>query len=232
MLKTYLETKEIEKIIGCATNLRDQLIIRFLMYVGCRVTELISIEVDGIDYDQGFVLIPHLKSAPTRRECPSCRKKIGTRQSFCPKCGADALKGKTIAEENTRKRLVRVDRGTLAMAREYLNKRRRVSNRLIPLSRQMVYNVVRQAAEDAGFNGEVLLNPDTGRRHCVSPHRLRDAHALRWLHAIRERGDDPGRLKELQNHLGHKQFETTTRYWKLTPGKEGLYTELWEEPND
>lgn len=228
MLKTYLEDSEIDQVIEAASTLRDKLIIRLLYYVGCRVSELNSIEVEGIDYQRGMILIPHLKSAPTKKECPGCHRKIGTKQMFCPKCGADAGGASVHNEGNKhRQRLVRVDRDTLEMVREYLSRRKRVSDRLIPLSRQMIYNIVREVAGDAGFIGEILLNPETGRRHCVSPHRMRDSHALRWLRLIRERGDDPGHLKELQIQLGHKNFETTTRYWKLSPGAGGLYDELW-----
>jgi len=227
-LKTYLENGEIERLIEAAPTLRDKLIIRFLFRVGCRVSELVNIKASEVDFRRGLVLIHHLKSNPVKKECPQCKKKIGVRQSFCPRCGADARQAPA-PEGSERMRLVRVDHRTLELTQEYLQKRLTKSDKLFSLTRQMIYYIIREATEKAGLGGKILLNPDTGKHHYISPHRLRDAHALRWLKAIRQRGDDPGRLKELQEHLGHKSFETTTRYWKLAPGEGGLYGEIWEE---
>lgn len=232
MLKTYLEREELNTIMDSATTLRDKLIIRFLYHVGCRVSELVQIKVEDIDFERGMALIPHLKSQSGKRPCPSCNKTIGTRQIFCPKCGSHVGDARETEQKRERKRLVKVDRGTLDMAKEYLSRRKRKSDRLISLTRQSIYLIVRSAAADAGFSGKQLLNPDTNQTHFISPHRLRDAHALGWLFAIRERGDDPGRLRELQQHLGHEDFSTTTQYWKLVPAGGELYEEIWGEKSE
>jgi len=56
-----------------------------------------------------------------------------------------------------------------------------------------------------------LINPETGKVHNVSPHRLRDAFAV---HAVKH--DDSGDgLRMLQEHLGHASISTTMRYRKV-----------------
>jgi integrase/recombinase XerD len=69
-----------------------------------------------------------------------------------------------------------------------------------------------------------LVNPETGKRHGVSPHRLRDAFAV---HAVKL--DDSGDgLRLLQEHLGHVSFNTTAKYRKIA-GEElkEWYQKLW-----
>ena len=72
------------------------------------------------------------------------------------------------------------------------------------------------------------MNPDTGRVHNVSPHRLRDAFAT---HAIKLNDSGDG-LRLLQEHLGHASFNTTAKYRKVA-GEElkDWYQKLWQQPD-
>ncbi len=221
-IKTYLTPKEIDSLIEVTDNLRDRLIIRFLFRAGCRVSELLSLRLDNIDWGSGMIMIRHLKSMP-RKKCSSCGKSVGRRVQFCPYCGSPP--GKVEVKEEERFRLIALDQETLEMARRYVDGRSADSGLLIPLTRQMVDHIVKQAARKAGLGGKILLNPETGRMHQVSAHRFRDALALRWLE---KRGDIEG-MKGLQEHLGHKDFSTTMRYEKLAPGKvKEIYKEVFE----
>jgi len=212
-IKTFLTVKEIKEMVARAPTLRDTVIIMFLADVGCRVSELVTIKVENIDMDKGLVLIPHLKVG-IRKRCPKCDRTSGKKQNFCPQCGTDISK---IAVEGTqeRTRLVNVGEETLALIKEYLGKRQTQSDLLIPLSRQQVYFVIRDAASKAGLDGQVMLNPDTGKKHFVHPHTFRDSLAVDWL------GIKPGPegQKALQEHLGHQRFDTTARYLKLHPSQ-------------
>ena len=224
-LKTYLEPGEVESLIQAATNLRDKLIIQLLARTGCRVSELCSLETANIDFQRGIILIEHLKRI-VRRECPNCGKKVGTRNKFCPYCGS-ALE-QMGPEKQRRQRLIRLDRDTLVLMREYLEKRARKSDRVISLSRQRVDRVLKNAAVRAGLGGRILLNPESGSgtRHQVSSHRLRDALAIRWLRAR----NDPEGQKALQEHLGHKRFDSTARYLKLDIEQVGkVYDDVFRE---
>lgn len=210
-LKTYLTPEEIKTMIANAPTLRDKVIISFLADTGCRISELLKLELAHIDFNQKLVLIPHLKVG-LRKRCPSCGKSTGRKQNFCPNCGTDIS---DVLAEGTeeRTRLINVGEQTLNLCHEYIEKRGNKSHKLIPLTRQMVYNILRSCADKAGLEGKVILNPETGRMHYVHPHSMRDSLAVDWL-SLDDSGDSQ---KLLQDHLGHKRYETTARYFKLTP---------------
>jgi len=210
-LKTCLTPEEIKAMIDNAPTLRDKMIILFLADTGCRTSELLRLNVAHIDFNQKLVLIPHLKVG-LRKRCPSCGKSTGRRQNFCPKCGTD-ISGVTAEGNEERTRLISVGEQTLKLCREYLDKRRNNSEKLVPLTRQMVYNILRNCAARAGLDGKMILNPETGQMHYVHPHSLRDSLAVDWL----SRDDSGDSQKMLQEHLGHKRYETTARYFKLAP---------------
>lgn len=214
-LKTYLTPEEIKAMIDSAPTLRDKLIVLFLADTGCRVSELLRLNVAHIDFNKEMVLIPHLK-AGLRKRCPSCGKSTGRSSAFCPKCGTDIS---DVLAEGTeeRTRLINVGEQTLNLCREYIDRRANDSEKLIPLTRQMVYSIIRKCAAGAGLDGKTILNPETGQMHYVHPHSFRDSLAVDWLNM-----DDSGdSQKLLQSHLGHKRYETTARYFKLTPTQVG-----------
>ncbi len=61
-MKVYLEPCEVEHMEEQAPCVRDQLLIRLLLRLGCRVSEALSVQVDDIDFDQGTVTIEHLEA--------------------------------------------------------------------------------------------------------------------------------------------------------------------------
>jgi len=222
-LKTYLTEADINRLFMAADTLRNKLIIRLLYHLGCRVSELVTIKCSDIDFRKRLILIRHLKKV-VRRVCEDCGAKVGRSHNYCPKCGA-VLKG-NISEERVWQRLIPFDGETASLIKKYLEKRRIKDKRLVPLTRQMVFYIVRNTARRAGLGGKVLLNPETGRSKGVSPHRFRDAMALRWLE---KRGDLEG-MKALQEFLGHKDYSTTARYLKLSPRDvKNIYDEVFEE---
>ena len=71
-----------------------------------------------------------------------------------------------------------------------------------------------------------LVNPETGKLHNVSPHRLRDAFAVM---AVR-RDDSTDGIRMLQEQLGHASIATTMRYRKVAGDElRGWYEKLWEK---
>ena len=50
-LKAYLEPEQVEKLIAAATNPRDALLVRIPWRTGVRVSELIGIRVQDIDFE-------------------------------------------------------------------------------------------------------------------------------------------------------------------------------------
>lgn len=71
-----------------------------------------------------------------------------------------------------------------------------------------------------------LVNHETGRRHSVSPHRLRDSFAVMAV----QKDDSTDGVRMLQEWLGHASIATTMRYRKVA-GEElkEWYQKLWEE---
>ncbi len=212
MAKTYLELEEVERLEGAAEYLRDKLLIRLLFHLGCRISELLGIGVDDIDFSQGTVTIEHLK-ARVKLSCPDCGTRLSKTARFCPGCGGKVEKVVAEEKEHHRKRTLPLDKETLAMLRVYIEHggpvERDGKQLLFGLKRRQACNIVRQCAAKAGLGP--LVNPETGELRGVSPHRLRDAFAVNAVKA-----DDSGDgLRLLQEHLGHTSIVTTMKYRKV-----------------
>ena len=210
-----------------ATCLRDKLLIRLLFRLGCRVSEALALSTEDIDLTKGMVTIVHLKSRP-RLFCPDCKSRMGKGHDFCPKCGKKVDKIIRQEQEHRRLRTLPLDSETLGVLSDYIQRGGPVSKsgaRLIfGINRHRAWRIVSDCAERAGLTK--LVNPESGKIHNVSPHRLRDAFAV---HAMKS--DDSGDgLRLLQEHLGHASFDTTAKYRKIA-GEEHRewYEKLWKE---
>jgi len=228
-VKTYLDLGEVELLEQAATNLRDRLLIRFLFHLGCRISEALGVRVEDIDLEQGTVTIVHLKRQ-LRLSCQNCGARLGQSHKFCPACGEGVIN--TLSEEHQRRRMrtLPVDPESLEMLAQYIRRGGVVlknGGRLVfGINRHRAWQIVNECAERARL--PKLVNPETGKIHNVSPHKLRDAFAV---HAIKL--DDSGDgLRLLQEHLGHASFNTTARYRKVS-GREhkDWYQKLWKEEN-
>lgn len=69
-MKAYIEAIEVEVMEKVAACFRDRLLIRLLFRLGCRISEALALKVEDIDFDQGTVIIEHLK-ARVNLCCPS-----------------------------------------------------------------------------------------------------------------------------------------------------------------
>jgi integrase/recombinase XerD len=226
-VKVYLDIEETEKLEAAATYVRDKLLIRILARLGCRVSEALALTVDDIDFDQGAVRIEHLKSR-IRLICTNCGARLGKGHSFCPKCGARVKEAVAKEQEHRRVRTLPLDKDTLEMLSNYIKRggpvNRKGKELLFGINRHRAWQIIKACAEIAGLSK--LINPETGRIHNVSPHRLRDAFAV---HAVKL--DDSGDgLRLLQEHLGHVSFNTTAKYRKVA-GEElkDWYDKLWKK---
>ncbi len=225
MPKVYVEAEEIERLEEVAACPRDRLLIRLLFHLGCRISEALGIRISDIDFAQSTVTIEHLKTR-IRLSCPNCKVSLGRAHKFCPGCGASVAAVVADQKEHRRVRTLPVDSDTLEMLRDYIRRDGPVSRTgtglLFGINRHRAWQIVRDCAGRAGL--PKLVNPDTGRVHNISPHRLRDAFAV---HAVKL--DDSGDgLRMLQQHLGHQSITTTMRYRKVA-GEEHRewYERLW-----
>jgi integrase/recombinase XerD len=230
MTKAYLEANEVQSLENVATNMRDKLLIRLLFHLGCRISEALSLSVADIEFAEGTVTIQHLKSR-IKLACPQCGARLGKSHAFCPKCGVRIEDAVAKEQEHRRMRTLPLDRNTLEMLKDYIKcggPVNRGGKRLIfGINRHRAWQIIKECAERAGLPN--LINPETGKVHSVSPHRLRDAFAV---HAMKL--DDSGDgLRLLQEHLGHVSFNTTAKYRKVA-GEElkDWYNRLWQEEGE
>lgn len=226
-MKAYLEPHEIQLMENAATNLRDRLLVRLLFHAGCRVSEALALTVEDADFARGAITIQHLKSR-LKLSCSQCGASLGKSHSFCPQCGTKVEGAVAQEKERRRVRTLPFDGETLHMLGDFMRRGGPVTRDGVTLifgiNRHRAWQIVRDCAEKAGLSG--LINPESGKTHGVSPHRLRDAFAV---HAMKL--DDSGDgLRLLQEHLGHQSFNTTAKYRKVA-GEEhrAWYDKLWEQ---
>jgi len=227
MAKSYLEANEVESLERAATNLRDRLLIRLLFHLGCRITEALGLSVQDIDFNQAILTIKHLKRR-LKLSCSNCGARLGAAHVFCPTCGGRIEKSQSEEQQHRRQRILPIDSDTLKLLREYVQRGGPVVKEgktlIFGINRHRAWQIVKGCAERAKL--PKLANPETGKVHNVSPHRLRDAFAT---HAVKL--DDSGDgLRLLQEHLGHQSITTTMRYRKIS-GEEQKewYKKLWQE---
>ena len=225
--KTYPEPEDVRLLESATTNLRDTLLIRVMFRLGCRVSEVLALKVEDIDFTQHTVTIQHLKTH-SKISCQNCGAPLSKSHVFCPRCG---LKVKDVIAHDPQRRRIRtlpIDAETLHMLEDYIHWGGPVSRHgerfIFGINRHRAWQIVRDCAERAGLSP--LVNSETGRIRGISPHRLRDAFAIQAM-----KTDDSGDgLRLLQEHLGHASFNTTAKYRKVA-GKEQRewYDKLWSK---
>lgn len=120
-VQVYLEPCEIECMKKQANCARDQLLIRLLFRLGCRISEALALRIEDIDFGQGTVTIEHLK-VRTRLSCPECSARLGKSHAFCPGCGSKVEKTFTQEQQRRRVRMLPLDSGTLETLRDYVGR--------------------------------------------------------------------------------------------------------------
>ncbi len=226
-MKAYLEIEEIQNLENAALFLRDKILIRILFHLGCRISEALALEVKDINFNASTITILHLKSR-INIACSKCNARLGKSHSFCPKCGNKVDDIVTQVKEHQKVRTLPLDSETLDILKDYIKQggpiKRNDKKYIFGISRHRAWQIIGECATRAGL--PKLVNPETGRTHNVSPHKLRDAFAV---HAVKQNDSGDG-LRLLQEHLGHANFNTTAKYRKVS-GEElrDWYQKLWQD---
>ena len=212
-MKAYLEPDEVERLEAAATCYRDKLLVRTLFWGSMRVSEAIGINVEDIDFDGRTVTITHEK-VRLRLHCPDCNTRLSKSAKFCPGCGQEVPEPLKKQQETRRVRTIPLDATTLELFQYFIQRSKHIQRDggkgpIFRIERHTAYKIIRGCAERAGLGK--LVNPETGREHNVSPHRLRDASATMLAKAD---GSTDG-LRMLQERLGHDDIGTTMRYRKV-----------------
>jgi len=148
-LKGYLSPEQVHRLIAAATNLRDALLVRIPWRTGIRVSELIGIRVQDIDFEIRGIVIKVQKM----------RKKDGK-----------------VVE---RRRVVPIDQGTLEMVREYLEWRKQFPYKgdlLFPITRQRVDQIYWKLGRRAGIRE--VGDPAASKHRKLHPHMLRHSFSI------------------------------------------------------
>ncbi len=201
-LRGFLMPKQVEAMIESCDNLRDRVLIRLLWRTGMRISELVR---------------------PGKDRSPV----LGLRVSNIL-WDENALIIRHAKRKDNPPRRIDIDPETLAMVKEYLEKRTDKSEFVIPITRQMAYLVVRQAAERIGITevGDRLVSK---RRH-PHPHHLRHSLAV---HSVRVTGGNYADLIRLQSQLGHASIATTAGYVQFSDEEQRKwYDDLWKEKKE
>ncbi len=201
-IKGFFTPEQVEAMIESCDNMRDQVLIRLLWRTGMRVSELVR---------------------PGKDRSPV----LGLRVSNIL-WDENALIIRHAKRTDNPPRRIDIDPETLAMVREYLEKRPDRSEFVIPITRQMAYLVVRRAAERIGITevGDRLVSK---RRH-PHPHHLRHSLAV---HSVRVTGGNYADLIRLQQQLGHASIATTAGYIQFSNEEQRKwYDDLWKEKED
>jgi integrase/recombinase XerD len=151
-LKAYLDPERVEKLIAVAPHIRDKLLVRIPWRTGIRVSELIRLRIQDIDFENRAITIIVQKQ----------RKKDG----------------KVIE----RRRVVPIDQGTLDMIKEYLEWRKQApydGELLFPFTRQRVNQIYLVLGKKAGI--KEVGDPAISQRRHLHPHHIRHSFAVRSI---------------------------------------------------
>ncbi len=205
--KAYLTPEEVDGMAEAATCVRDELLIRMLFWLSCRVSEALGIRVEDVDAIQSTVTIKHLK-ARTRLLCPHCSTRMSRTARFCPGCGKEVPEPLRREQEAHRVRTIPLERRTMERLIYFIHKDG-TKGLIFKVGRIRAQQIVKECARRAGI-GE-LVNPETGEIRGVSPHRFRDAFAVMAV----QQDDSMDSIRMLQEHLGHQNIGTTMKYRKI-----------------
>ncbi|MDB5228219.1 MAG: tyrosine recombinase XerD [Bacteroidota bacterium] len=174
-LPDTLSFEEIEKLIGALDlskdeNVRNKAMLETLYSSGLRVTELINLRTSHIYHDVEFIRVIGK----------------GNKERLVP-IGSEALKHISIYLDHVRNKLPQYSKYSDIL---FLNKRG------MPISRVMVFLVVKKLAQMTGLNKN------------ISPHTFRHSFATHLI----EGGAD---LRAVQQMLGHSSITTTEIYTHL-----------------
>jgi integrase/recombinase XerD len=221
----YLEPAQTAKLEEAALYLRDALLIRLLRRLGCRISEVLGIDVSQIDFKKRTIQFLHEKKRITRL-CPVCGTRLAKSFKLCPECATKVEKTIEDSKNEVEYRSLPIDRDTLDMIKQFIdsggthdvqvtNSRGDLETKkmLFNITRQRAWSIVKECAERAGL--PKIINVRHQRIHNVGPHKLRDAFATNALNI----DDSMSSVKNLQDHLGHVLLDTTMRY-KRTTGKQ------------
>ena len=155
-LKGYMTPAECKKVVDAADNLRDTLLLRLLWRTGARISEVLSLELDDILYDDRVIIIKTLK----RRK----RKKGG----------------------KEKKRRIPIDIETLKMIKEFTDSKKIFKGTVFHITRVAAFYIVRKCGAKAGIThvGEKEIHPHHFRHSFAVEFIKKNPDSMRQLQML------------------------------------------------
>ncbi|MBX9692771.1 MAG: tyrosine recombinase [Cyanobacteria bacterium] len=207
-LPTVLTVNEVVRVIAACESTRDRAILELLYGGGLRVSELVGLNVQDVNLDQGYVKC--LGKGRKERIVPigdQARKAISEhlrQRNQVAVSAADSRNETSTSRPRRRKRgrpkLTKEQRSSRPAAQQSAYKAPLfLDNHGTRLTRLVVWQIVKRASVKAGLSKQ------------PSPHTLRHSFATHLL----ENGAD---LRSVQELLGHSSVVTTQLYTHVSRG--------------
>jgi len=206
--KAYLTPEDAQALAQAATCVRDRLLVLVLFWASCRISEALALTVDDVDPVQGTITIQHLKTR-IRLLCPHCDTRLSRAAKFCPTCGEEVPEPLQREQEIRRIRTIPLEKRTMERLADFIH-RDGTQGLIFKIGRGQGLKIIKDCARRAGVGD--LVNPETGKKRGVSPHRLRDAFSVMWV----QKDDSTDSVRMLQEQLGHANIGTTLKYRKVS----------------
>jgi integrase/recombinase XerD len=211
-VKAYLDMDQAARLEEVAPCLRDKLMFRVCRVLGPRISEVLNIAVEDIDFAKRQITIIHQK-ARIKLTCPYCGARLSKKDKACGQCAKLVPEKVKENQERRRLRTIPVDQETLDMMQKFIKKGGPVEKNgrryLFPITRNRAWQIFRECSMKLGL--PEIMNQETGRVHHVSPHRSRDAFGT---YAAKMNPTWEG-MRLLQEMMGHEDIATTAKYQKI-----------------
>lgn len=208
-LEWYYDPELPEKLIRADKNPRNKAFISLLGKNFVRVTEAIQIKLSDIDYKKEALSITDRREY-AKASCPDCGERLAKKYRFCPTCGNNVTLAIGEKFEQRRQRIIPIDRGTLGLVHDYLERLRLFpyqGDLLFPFSRQRAWQIVRKLGRRIGLK----------RLH---PESLRHLLAARWVN----KGLDVRKLRFLMGYANTATHSPSFSFEQI----KSEYQKLWK----
>ena len=190
-LQGYFRPGEREALYNSADNLRDKALIRLLWVTGRRITEILRIRINEIDFERSNVIIHVEKKTKTLKDQVGNRVKV---------------KKDLMA-------LSHLDSYTLKLLKVYIHDYnltwedwlfKSPTNTHKPLTRQRAFDIIRRLGKETGVT-------HVGNKQ-IHPHHFRHSYAI----DVSKKMKTPADVRKLQMLMNHSTLAVTEQYLQFS----------------
>lgn len=145
-----LHSGDITKLEKAAQSPRDKLIIQLLATLGCKVSDLLNLEVKDIDFRKGVITYTHCTTY-RRSLCQNCNAYLlYDSWKFCPYCGDKVREDKKVSIKNYAMVTIGIKKKTLTLLKKLVDGKAS-TDKVFAISRYCTWRIVKGAAKRAGL---------------------------------------------------------------------------------